>query len=66
MAAPASLAIPSLTRRLAATATPHPHPPQVTPAFLDAVAAELPAGGGAVTYMELCEAPSLKPKLGLS
>ncbi|KAG2433423.1 hypothetical protein HXX76_008481 [Chlamydomonas incerta] len=40
--------------------------PEVTPAFLDAVAAELPEAGSAVTYMELCEAPSLKPKLGLS
>ncbi len=39
--------------------------PEVTPAFLGAVEEEL-AGPPSVTYMELCEAPSLKPKLGLA
>ncbi|PNH05260.1 Ropporin-1-like protein [Tetrabaena socialis] len=39
--------------------------PEVTPALLAAVEAEL-AGPSSVTYMEVCESPTLKPKLGLS
>ncbi len=39
--------------------------PEITPTFLAALQADL-SGAGSVTYMEICEAPSLKQKLGLS
>ncbi|GFR50642.1 hypothetical protein Agub_g12890 [Astrephomene gubernaculifera] len=39
--------------------------PDVTPAFLTALENDL-AGPPTVTYMEICEAPTMKPKLGLS
>lgn len=38
--------------------------PEVTPAFLLQVAEDL-AGPPTVTYMDVCEAPALRPKLGL-
>lgn len=39
--------------------------PEVTPAFLSSLEQEL-AGPPTITYMEICEAPTIKPKLGLT
>ncbi|KXZ46098.1 hypothetical protein GPECTOR_47g375 [Gonium pectorale] len=38
--------------------------PDVTPAFLNGLQQDL-AGPPTITYMEICEAPTMKPKLGL-
>jgi hypothetical protein len=38
--------------------------PEVTPAFLQQVSEDL-SGPPTVTYMDICEAPALRPKLGL-